>query len=135
MSPRVIAGLGNAQLALYSAGLKTSPQPNSNYIINVADLRDPYSNRGFKFRHEDGRALEVQQFVEEDPRIDAIRQQVAILAHLNFRSGVTSPWMSITFRDHHGIWIAPAVTELMADSLSNLGYAVSVHHFGLGGKK
>jgi hypothetical protein len=134
--PRVLAGTGSAQLALYSCGVETDPQPNANYIIDVSGLRDPLSNRGFRYTHNDGRALDVQKFVEEDPRIDAIRQQVAILAYLHFGGRRDAPWMSLAFRDHHGKWISPAVTELMAESLSNMGYAVSVHHFALeGGEK
>jgi hypothetical protein len=132
--PRVI--VGNGDIGVYSTGRVVKEAVNAQYVINVEGLRDPLSNRGFRFSKEDGRDREVMSFVEDDPRVSAIRDEVLLLAHLNFKApGQTSAWISFLFKDVHGKWIAPAVAELIADSLIAANYKVSVHHWGLGGKK
>lgn len=126
--------IGEGQMAIYSAGRSVAPTPNATFIFDVSGLRDPLSNRGFRHSKEDGRDPSVKKFVSEDPRVAAIMEQVAILAHLNFRGqSQTGGWISFLFKDVQGQWIAPAVTELVAEMLDNLNYRVSVHHWSLGG--
>jgi RNase adaptor protein for sRNA GlmZ degradation len=97
-------------------------------------MRDPMSNRGFKQKFADGRPGEVQKFVAEDPRYDAILDTVKFLAHTQLRSAAaTGKWLTISIRDHHGKWIAPAVGELLADALTRDGYKVHVYHQDLFG--
>jgi hypothetical protein len=131
--PRV--NLAQSEIALYTFGkLCKSPitPPATDYLIDVAGMRDPMSNRGFKLQFSDGRPGLVQKFVSEDPRYNAIEESVKFLAHIQLKSKAASgKWLTIAFRDHHGKWIAPAVGELVADSLSREGYKVHLFHADL----
>ena len=128
---RVPTGNGMAQIGIYTAGRESSSQPTGTYTIDVSNLRDPLSSKSLRATYTDGRAGEVQKFVSDDPRIPAIRDMVILLADMYVKppSGGTSKWVSFVFKDVHGKWIAPAVGELIADSLSNLGYQVAVAHW------
>lgn len=117
-----------AQISLYTYGKISEHQPGANYVIDVFGLRDPMSNRGFNKTFKDGRPKVVQDYVKEDSRVPAILDQVKLLAHLHITAG-TEKWISLAFRDHHGLWIAPAIGEIAADMLDNLGYRVSLYHF------
>ena len=121
-----------AEIGLYTWGklLKRSFIPQASYAIDVSGLRDPQSNRGFKKQFKDGRAGVIQEFVREDPRYQAIRETVEMLAFMHLRSdGRDEKWLSIGLMDYHGLWIAPALGESIADVLSNSGYRVSCFHY------
>ena len=123
---------GNAEVGVYTCGRDT--QISTQYIIDVSGLRDPGSNRGFNVKYKNGLPGEVQDFVKEDSRVAAIVDTIHLITHLNLRSeAADGGWLAFMIRDHHGKWIAPAVGEIVADSLSNLGYKVSVIHWGLSG--
>lgn len=130
----------SAEIGIYSFGRLTNTKDrmpvSAQYFIDVSGLRDPSSNRGFRKLYDDGRAEDIQNYVKDDPRIDAIFDAVRMIAHLNLRSPQTADlkWLSIAFRDHHGRWTAPAVAEIIGDRLSNVGYKVSVWHYDLKGE-
>lgn len=129
--PRVMSP--QAQIGVYTYGLKgdASTVPNAQYVIDVAGIRDPSSNRGYRLKYKNGTAKEILDYVAEDPRVAAIIHNVKLIAHSELRSGAArSPgWLSFALRDHHGIWIAPAVGELVTDALDRLGYAVALYHY------
>lgn len=130
--------LQQAELGIYTYGrlVPREAPPMSQYVIDVAGLRDPLSNRGFKHKYSDGRPGEVQDFVREDSRMNAILDTVKLIAHMQLRSMAgDGKWLSFGIRDHHGKWIAPAVGEILADELSRAGYKVALHHHDVGGQK
>lgn len=124
-----------SEIGIYTFGDKvvtTLPRPAVNYLIHVAGLRDPMSNRGFSKTYTDGRPIVVQDFVKEDPRYEAILDSVRFLAHVHLRSEARdNKWLSMAIVDHHGKWIAPAVGELVSHALDYSGYKVSLFHFDL----
>lgn len=123
-----------AEIGIYTWGSKVprSYTPIASYIVDVAGLRDPQSNRGFKKRHPHGCAGEIQEYVKEDPRYPAISDMVKMLAHLHLRSDAQDgKWLTIALVDFHGRWIAPAVAELVSDELSSAGFRVSCFHYDL----
>lgn len=134
--PRVT--LTQAEIALYTYGRKVKTGrvvPSSDYVIDVDGLRDPLSNRGFKNEFRDGRPVKVREFIKEDPRVPAIIDTVKLLVEAHVRSvGHDRTWVAISLRDHHGKWIAPAIGEVLADTLAADGYKVSLMHIDLEGQ-
>lgn len=124
------ASCTDAELGLYSYGrIAKGAKPNVCYIIDVSGLRDPQTNRGFRNNYKDGRAGEVQKYVAEDPRIEAIVDQVKLLAEMHLRgNGADKQWLTFGFRDHHGRWTSPAVCEIVADVMDRSGFKVHVSH-------
>lgn len=123
-----------AQVGIYTYGEKgkAASVPNAQYVINVAGLRDPSSNRGYRQKYKDGRPGEIQDYVKEDPRVEAIVHQIKMLAHIGLRSDAQDgKFLSFALRDHHGVWIAPAIGEIVTDALDREGYAVALFHFEL----
>jgi hypothetical protein len=123
-----------AEIGIYTWGTKIPREyvPVANYIVNVAGFRDPQSNRGFKKKFLDGRGGEIQEYVSEDPRFVAVSDTVLMLAYVHLRSEAKdNKWLSIGLTDYHGLWIAPAVGELVADLLSDLNYKVSLFHYDI----
>jgi hypothetical protein len=125
-----------AELGIYTFGKDSPNRPGSvQYIIDCAGLRDPGSSGSLRKTYTDGRPGEVQQYVNEDPRVRAIIETIRTIAFMHLRSqGADGKWLSFGLQDHHGKWIAPAVGELAADALSNAGYGVSLHHSDCGVK-
>jgi hypothetical protein len=119
---------GSSQVSIYTYGKVSPVQPGAAYVIDVMGLRDPMSNRGFRQRYEDGRPGEVQDYVKGDPRLQAIIDEVRLLAYLHVDCE-QDKWISIGVRDFHGKWISPAVGELIAEALDNLGYRTYVYHY------
>jgi RNase adaptor protein for sRNA GlmZ degradation len=133
--PRVAPG--KAEMGLYTYGrLGKAACPVAQYYIDVSGLRDPSSNRGFRKLYTDGRHGEVQEYLKADPRVDAVFDSIRMIAHLNLRGDNTKDgkWLSFAIKDHHGVWIAPAVAEIVADRLGNIGYDVTVFHYELGAR-
>jgi hypothetical protein len=128
--PRVAQN--EAEVGIYTFGKLTEHPPNWTYLIDVAGLRDPSSNRGFRKTYSDGRPGEIQTYMRDDPRVPAIIDTIKMITWMNLRSEARdNRWLSFGLRDHHGIWIAPPIGEIVADSLSNLGFKVSLFHHEL----
>lgn len=123
-----------SEVGIYTFGSKvvTTNRPQVNYIIDVAGLRDPQSNRGFRRLYADGRSSEVVSYVKEDPRIPAILDTIKMLTHIHLRSQAADfKWLSFGIRDHHGTWIGPAVGEIATEALDLDGYKVNLFHYDL----
>lgn len=130
--PRVIPA--TAEVGIYTFGVKAKNphRPQVHYLIDVAGLRDPMSNRGFKKSYADGRAGEVLEFVQEDPRMEAILDTIRILCHTHLRSNAADgKWLSIGIADYHGRWTSPAVGEIVTNALCRDGYRVNLAHYDL----
>lgn len=125
----------NTEIAIYTFGrLGKMVPPRAHYVIDVSGIRDPLSNRGFKNTFTDGRPGEIQKFVAEDPRMNAILDTVKLIAYDQLRSKAGSKkWLSIAFRDHHGKWGSVAVGEIVRDALKYDGYNVALRHYELEG--
>jgi hypothetical protein len=67
--------------------------------------------------------------MEDDPRVGIVSREVARLVEM-YLHGMKEIYFSIGFVDHHGIWIAPAVAEIVARDLES-NYSVGVSHYGL----
>jgi RNase adaptor protein for sRNA GlmZ degradation len=105
------------------------------YLINVVGLRDPSSSGMIRSVHKDGRPGEVQDYIQEDPRVKAVVDQIRLLTYMHLKSeGRDGKWLSFGIHDHHGKWIAPAIGEIAARTLDTAGYHVSLFHADLEGK-
>lgn len=129
---RCIPSLAEVGIYTYGNKSKNPNRPQVNYVVNVERIRDPQSNRGFKKTYADGRAGEVLDFVKEDPRMEAILDNIRIICHTHLRSpAADGHWLAIGIMDHHGHWIAPAVGELVCNALCRDGYKVNIAHYDL----
>ena len=121
--PRV--NMGQAQIWIYSFNAHVkSPLPH--YEFNLDSFRDPMGNKNLISRCKDGTNQLVKDWIKLDPRFSTILNQCIIITKDLERSELK--WLSLGFRDYHGIWKSCAVAELVGDELSSLGYNVGVSH-------
>jgi hypothetical protein len=122
-----------AQIGIYTFGQKSHNFVGTcQYYINVAGLRDPGSSGQIRSQYVDGRAGGVQQYIADDVRVKVISEQIRLIAYMHLRSqAADNKWLSFGLVDYHGRWIAPAIGEIVADNLSDLGYSVSLYHADL----
>lgn len=126
-----------AELGIYTFGEKSQRYVGTcQYYINVTGLRDPGSSGLIRAQYPDGRAGGVQVYMNDDKRVRAIQETIRILAYMHLRSPHTKDgkWLSFGLWDHHGKWAAPAIGEIVAGGLSDLGYGVSLFHADLEAK-
>lgn len=122
--PRV--EISKASIGIYSFNHVTqSPIPHYEFDLNT--FRDPMGNRTLLDDCKDGRAPRVQEWIKADPRYVAIMDSVTHLVKDHVDHG-KSGWLSIAFRDYHGLWKSRAIAELVADELGKSGYNVGVLH-------
>lgn len=115
------------EIAIYTN--KKAIGSRSKYQFDASVLRDPTGNKDLR-RYKDGRAKEVQAWMKADPRVEIMIWTILGLAFSHLRS-LKENFMSVGIEDHHGIWAAPALAELVADRLDEAGFKVSVTHRGL----
>lgn len=125
-------------IGVYSSGSKSPVGVASGqFEFNVSYLRDPAGQKLFVGLN--GTYPDVRDWVKEDRRVPVIVKDCLILAddirkpktRAGGQNGPMSTWLSFSFQDFHGKWVAPAVAELVANALSEAGYNVAVHHKGL----
>ena len=130
-------------IGVYSYPTKGLSGVTAQFEFDVSGFRDPAGQKQFKGRTKlseagslvplNGVDSEVYEWVAKDPRIPAIIGDCRILAEDQIRpkadGKALSVWLSLSFKDYHGIWIAPAVAELVANALSDDGFNIVVHHF------
>lgn len=123
-------GIGAAEVGIYTYGKKvTTTPPTTAYVIDVCGLRDPQASGEMRRANGDGRTHACQQYVAEDKRVQAIIDEIKLLTHMHKRSSAADQkWLSFAIADYHGRYLAPAIGELAANALSNLGYKVSCWH-------
>lgn len=123
-------GVGQAEVGIYTYGKKTTTTPPTTaYVIDVCGLRDPQASGDMRRANGDGRTIACQQYVKQDKRVEAIVDQIKLLAHMHKRSSAADQkWLSFAIADHHGRYLAPAIGELAANALSNMGFKVSCWH-------
>ena len=120
-----ITEMSKANIGIYSfSGDTKSPVANIEFELN--SFRDPLGNIHLRKQCVDGTDPIVQVWIKVDPRYPAILNQSIILAKDHFQAG--GKWLSIGFRDFHGLWISRAVATLIAGELAQLGYNVGVLH-------
>ena len=107
--------------------------PAAQFEFDVSAFRDPAGQKQFIGLY--GIAPGVRDWVCEDRRMPAILDQCLMLAEDLIRphkkgesTEQLSHWLSISFRDHHGRWIAPAIAEAVANKLSDAGFIVVAIH-------
>ena len=123
-----------AEVGIYTFG-KDSPNrvATCQYIIDVSGMRDPGSSGVIRKLYGNGVPIEVQKYMEDDPRTRAVVETVRTITFMHLRSdGRDGKWLSFGVVDHHGKWAAPAVGEIAAWTLDRAGYKVSIYHADLG---
>ena len=125
-------------IGIYS-GTETK-HPVGQFEFDVSKFRDPAGQVQFRLQELkeagiNGTTPEVRDWVAKDRRVPIIISECRLLAE-DLISPKTdgkpiSAWLSFSFVDTHGKWIAPAVAELVANHLSDAGFNILVHHAGL----
>lgn len=126
----------SADIQLHSYGIQMPwGPPSARYVVDVTGFRDPMGVTFLKETYKDGTDLRVQEWIRRDPRVETVIQSIRLLAHSHLKSNRES-WTSIGFKDHHGVWIAPAVAEMVGRALSELDhYSVYISHRGIQSRK
>lgn len=123
----------DANVALYSMGRIAGNAINSfspRLLFDVEKFRDPQGVASFRSSGKTGLSPDVRLFVEDDPRVPALKNLVALYA-TDALKDARSPFISFGFKCQKGIWISPAIVEIVADHLSALDFKVLVRHHGL----
>ena len=121
-------------IGVYSGSIDNHPQ--GQFEFNVTGFRDPSGQVQFKSAGlANGIYPDVRDWVGRDRRVPIILRDCRLIAEdllANKSDGKpVSSWLSFSFADHHGRWIAPAIAELVANHLSEAGFNVLVHHSGI----
>ena len=124
------------EIGIFSYGSsKEASEASGQFEFDVSSFRDPGGQK--QFAGTNGLYPDVRDWVGTDRRVPIIIRDCLLLADDIIRpkpqanSNVPkalSVWLSFSFKDFHGTWIAPAVAELVANSLSEAGFNVAVHH-------
>lgn len=126
------------QIGIYSYGNIQPQDFAGQFEFDVSTLRDPAGQQQFKGMN--GLYPEVRDWVGSDRRVSIIIKDILLLsddmAKPKAKEGKStpepiSPYVSFSFKDHHGKWISPAIAELVADVLIKEGFRVAVHHRGI----
>ena len=120
----------DANVIIYSWGIKDFNPidvPFAYYSVNVTNLRDPIGQAHMVTAFEDGTAPTVVKWVKEDKRVPAILDTLQMITEAHLRAG-KEQYITLAFYDYHGKWISPALAELTAERLDQLGYTVIVLH-------
>lgn len=118
-----------AQVLIYSLK-KDSSKTGLELDINVSVFRDPLGHKTLTKAFHDGRAIAVMEWVNLDPRMAGLKETITLYVYDKIVHGKQNK-LIIGFRDFHGRWIAPAVAEIIADTLSAKAFQVGVLHDGL----
>lgn len=131
-------------IGIFSFGEQDRVKPKSQYEFNVANLRDPQGQ--VQFKGLAGNDPAIVKWIAEDPRVAGIVSNCLLLAEDLLSKRVKgdqstgtkvesiSSYVSISFRDHHGKWIAPAIAEIVANKLAET-WDVAVKHCTIDGFK
>ena len=110
-----VADVKDAHCSIYTFGCKRQSPPNCHYTFDVTSFRDP-AGQG-NMRHLDGRATIVRNFVAQETKLKDLLDLVEITLRDAIPATGGKAWTTIGIMDHHGVWIAPAVGELLAEHL------------------
>ncbi len=121
------------QIGVYSFA-DTTPASTGQFEFDVSKFRDPMGQK--QFVNLNGTHPDVRKWVAQDPRVGVVVQECMLLADDLVKAKSNNggelksvcDWLSISFKDHHGKWTSPAITEIVAEVLSDAGYNVVVHH-------
>lgn len=108
--------------------------PTGHYTIDLSGFRDPGGAKAGTFpKHVvDGTALELRTWIASDPRVQVVIDQIDALVHTHLEVGKEA-FLEISMVDPQGVWIGPAVVELVADHLTAAKWSVATKHYALGG--
>lgn len=122
-------GIASAQVGIYTYGGESKKYGGSapHYEFDVSEFRDPMPK--FKKEGLTGSAPAVQEWIKEDPRLQALIDQVMMIVRDQVVERKLS-WLTIGLKDHHEKWIARALAEIIAQKLEP-DYRVSLI-FGVG---
>ena len=124
------------EIGIFSYGSsKEASETSGQFEFDVSSLRDPSGQK--QFNGFNGVYPNVRDWVGTDRRVPIIIRDCLLLADDLIKPKpqgdskvpkAMSVWLSFSFKDFHGKWIAPAVAELVAERLSKEGFNVAVHH-------
>lgn len=135
-----VHGASRASIGVYSFGTKNAPEPQRQFAqfeFDVSKLRDPQGQK--QFSGSNGLDKRVQEWLKADTRISGLVLECLLIADdlVKFKTKVDGPktelaqassWLSLSFKEHHGKWTAPAIAEVVAIALSEAGYNVAIFH-------
>lgn len=127
------AKVADADVIFYSFGTSKIIDvevPSYHYAVDVNTLRDPIGNKELTSKSRDGRDEAVVEWIKTDRRIPAILDTVQLVAETHL-DAAKEPYVVVAFHDFHGKWISPALAELAATQLDNLGYKTFIINKGL----
>lgn len=122
------------QIGIYSYASTAQKSLAGQFEFDVSQFRDPAGQKQFLGRDICGVDAEVRDWVGQDRRVPVLVKECRLLAEdlIRPKQNEKAPcqWLSISFKDRHGKWIAPAVAELVANALSDDGFTITVYHSG-----
>lgn len=119
-----------ADVCIYTYGKGGEMGPHEKYVFDCTNFRDPGGQADFRHGYKNGLPYNVQKWIMEDPKVPSLAAEINFLAHLHIKS-MKETWISVGLIDTHGVWISPAVGEVVANFLVEKGWKVSVVHHEL----
>lgn len=99
--------------------------PLIRWTCDASNFRDPIGQKQFKYLN--GKSESVRDFVAKDPRVKVVIEEFCALAHVVIKEA-NERYVSFGVSDRHGLYIAPAIVEMLADALRTEGFQVYVQH-------
>lgn len=99
--------------------------PLIRWSCDVSNFRDPIGQKQFK--HLNGKNEQVREFVAKDPRVKLVIEEFCALAHVVIKEA-NEPYVSFGVYDRHGLYIAPAIVEMLVEALRAEGFQVYTQH-------
>lgn len=118
----------SAQVWVTSDKMKTTyPLTRGRMWADLTEWRDPIGQPHLTKVCEDGRDVRVREWISAEPRLSSFLAGMELIVR-SFVPLNSSSFLTIGVYDKKGIWIAPAVAEILADHLAAKGYRVHVRH-------
>lgn len=99
--------------------------PLVRWSVDVSNYRDPIGQKHFK--HLNGKSEVVREFVAKDPRVKVVIEEFCTIAHVTIKEAKES-YVSFGLYDRHGLYIAPAIAEMLVEALRAEGFQVYAQH-------
>ena len=121
--------LAKAVVGIVTYSSQTKSPMVVTYTFDLTDFRDPMGSKELMNKCKDGQDVRVREWIKVDPRMSVIMSEIVHLVKDRVDHG-GGKWITFGFRDHHGRWKSRAVGEIVAETLSELGYEVGIVHAG-----
>jgi RNase adaptor protein for sRNA GlmZ degradation len=105
-------------------------------MFDVSTLSDPQGQNNL--RALNGTAIKIRDWLKKTDKCKQLLHTLELtIVDVESPKAFTKGWVSLGLFDYHGIWIAPAVAELLTEQLDtkypSFGYVIS--HMALQGSK